>query len=70
MSNAKRPSAKTQQHAKVAKSAPRATAPLGQRVALDGELIGQQWPDPPAEEVFHGLAGEVVQSERDPALLP
>ncbi len=37
---------------------PRSPAKSG----ADGEPIGGQWPDPPAEEAYYGLAGEVVRT--------
>src|ERR1019366_4677885 len=61
MSKAKSPIAKPQQHVKAAKSDPRATTPLWQTAVWDEELIERQWPDPPAQEAYHGLAGDVVR---------
>jgi hypothetical protein len=62
MRKAKSVNAKLQQQPKAVKPAPGATAQLRSSGGWDGQPIPQQWPDPPAEEAYYGLAGDVVRT--------
>ena len=49
-------------HPPAAASVLGATVQPMQSARADGEPTARQWPDPPAEEAFYGLAGEVVRT--------
>jgi len=61
MRKAKSVHGKTHQHAEVARSAPAQVAQPQPSTVFDGEPVGTQWPDAPAEEAYYGLAGGVAR---------